>query len=83
MHATMLTTLPTILYWQPTTVALMHRVWELRRDGVPGWVTIDAGPNVKVLTDAAHIDQLANALASVEGVERILVCAPGPGAALC
>lgn len=83
MHATMLTTLPTILYWQPTTVALMHRVWELRRDGIPGWFTIDAGPNVKVLTDAAHIDQLANALAAVDGVERVLVCKPGSGAALC
>jgi len=83
MHATMLTTLPTILYWQPTTVALMHRVWELRRDGIPGWFTIDAGPNVKVLTDEAHIEKLANALAAVEGVERVLVCKPGSGAALC
>jgi diphosphomevalonate decarboxylase len=83
MHATMLTTLPTILYWQPTTVALMHRVWELRRDGIPGWFTIDAGPNVKVLTDAAHATQLAEALGAVEGVERVLICAPGPGAELC
>ncbi len=83
MHATMLTTLPTILYWQPTTVALMHRVWELRRDGIPGWFTIDAGPNVKVLTDAAHAEQLANALGAVEGVERVLLCRPGQEAALC
>ncbi len=83
MHATMLTTLPTILYWQPTTVALMHRVWELRRDGIPGWFTIDAGPNVKVLTDAVHATQLAEALGAVEGVERVLICAPGPGAEVC
>jgi diphosphomevalonate decarboxylase len=83
MHATMLTTLPTILYWQATTVALMHRVWELRRDGIPGWFTIDAGPNVKVLTDAAHAEQLADALGSVEGVERVLLCRPGQEASLC
>lgn len=83
MHATMLTTLPTILYWQPTTVGLMHRVWELRRDGLPAWFTIDAGPNVKVLTDAAHVEPLATALGAVEGVEKVLICAPGPGASLC
>lgn len=83
MHATMLTTLPTILYWQPPTVALMHRIWELRRDGLPGWFTIDAGPNVKVLTDARHAPGLAEALGAVEGVERVLTCAPGPGAARC
>lgn len=83
MHATMLTTLPTILYWQPTTVALMHRVWELRRDGIPGWFTIDAGPNVKVLTDSAHAGQLADALGAVEGVNRVLLCRPGQGAELC
>ena len=83
MHATMITTLPTILYWQPTTVALMHRVWELRREGLPGWFTIDAGPNVKILTDSAHAGQLADALASVEGVSRILLCRPGAGAELC
>lgn len=83
MHATMLTTLPTILYWQPTTVALMHRVWELRRDGIPGWFTIDAGPNVKVLTDEAHAPQLAEALGAVAGVERVITCKPGPGATLC
>ncbi|MNK47767.1 hypothetical protein D3C87_665850 [compost metagenome] len=83
MHATMLTTLPTILYWQPTTVALMHQVWELRRDGVPGWFTIDAGPNVKVLTDATNAPKLADALGAVEGVERVLICAPGDGATIC
>ncbi len=83
MHATMITTLPTILYWQPTTVALMHRVWELRRDGLPAWFTIDAGPNVKVLTDAAHASRLAEALGNVEGVESVLICSAGPGATLC
>jgi diphosphomevalonate decarboxylase len=83
MHATMLTTQPTILYWQPATVALMHRVWELRRDGMSAYITIDAGPNVKVLTDAAQAPQLAERLAAVEGVERVITCAPGPGAVLC
>lgn len=83
MHATMLTTLPTILYWQPTTVALMHRVWELRRDGFSAYFTIDAGPNVKVLTDAKQAPQLEALLGAVEGVARVITCAPGPGAVVC
>lgn len=83
MHATMITTLPSILYWQPPTVALMHRIWELRREGMPAWFTIDAGPNVKILTDSAHAGKLADALSSIEGVSRILLCRPGEGASLC
>jgi diphosphomevalonate decarboxylase len=49
MHATMHTASPPILYWQPQTVACIHAVQALRSDGLNAWLTMDAGPNVKVL----------------------------------
>ncbi len=49
MHATMIDTQPPVLYWLPETVATFHHIWRLRRDGVPLYFTIDAGPNVKIL----------------------------------
>ena len=49
MHATMIATQPTILYWTPETVAAIHTVQSLRASGTPVWFTMDAGPNLKLL----------------------------------
>lgn len=62
MHAVMQTSHPPLLYWQPGTVAALHAVWALRADGVSAWVTMDAGPQVKVLCAASDASQVAQAL---------------------
>ncbi len=49
MHATMLLSRPPVLYWQASTVEALHRVWRLRSDGLPVYMTMDAGPNVILL----------------------------------
>lgn len=49
MHATMIASWPPLLYWQPESVAAMHKIWELRADGLPLYFTMDAGPNIKIL----------------------------------
>ncbi|MEB3330562.1 MAG: diphosphomevalonate decarboxylase [Candidatus Sericytochromatia bacterium] len=79
MHATMLGAQPPFTYWLPTTLAVMQAVWDLRRAGVPAWLTIDAGPNVKVLTSPAAEARVAASLAAVPGVAGLVRCAPGPG----
>lgn len=49
MHATMLSSWPPICYFLPETIAAMHKVWDLRRDGLELYFTEDAGPNLKFL----------------------------------
>lgn len=78
MHAVMHTTRPAILYWQPATVACLHAVRALREAGVPAWATMDAGPNVKVLCEAAHAEAVAAALRPL--VASVVTLAPGSGA---
>jgi diphosphomevalonate decarboxylase len=53
MHATMIASWPPLLYWQPDTVAAMHRVWALREEGLALYFTMDAGPNLKLLFESA------------------------------
>jgi diphosphomevalonate decarboxylase len=48
MHATMLSSWPTICYYLPETIALMHQIWDLRRHGLQIFFTQDAGPNLKI-----------------------------------
>jgi len=44
MHAVGLAARPPLLYWRGATVECVHRVWQLRAEGTPAFVTIDAGP---------------------------------------
>jgi diphosphomevalonate decarboxylase len=80
MHAIGLAARPALLYWRGATVECIHRVWALRAEGVAGWVTIDAGPQVKVLCAPGDAERIAAALREVPGVERVLTCCPGRGA---
>jgi diphosphomevalonate decarboxylase len=82
MHASAMAARPAIVYWQPATVALLAKVRELRRHGAPAWATMDAGPHVKVLTDAAHAAELTVQLAAVPGCSRVLRSEAGAGAAV-
>jgi diphosphomevalonate decarboxylase len=68
MHATMLDAWPPILYWQPETVDILHRVQSLRENGIPVYCTIDAGPNVKVLFEKQHGDSVLHALGDMQVV---------------
>ncbi|MGW7531134.1 diphosphomevalonate decarboxylase [Amycolatopsis sp. NPDC054798] len=49
MHATMLAARPAVRYLSPSTLVALDGVAQLRRDGIPAYATMDAGPNVKVL----------------------------------
>jgi diphosphomevalonate decarboxylase len=80
MHACMLASDPAILYWNGATVDVIRRAWQLRAEGLSGWVTIDAGPHVKVLCEAADAAEIAERLGAVPGVVAVTVCGPGPDA---
>lgn len=80
MHATMITSTPPVLYLRGTTVELMHEVEARRKSGHHVAYTMDAGPNVKVLTTFSEIDATREFLAAFPGVQDVIICRPGPGA---
>ena len=62
MHAAMIASRPSVVYWLPETLDVLHTVRVMRDEGFPVWATIDAGPNVKVLTTGEDADQVAAVL---------------------
>jgi diphosphomevalonate decarboxylase len=80
MHATAIAARPAIVYWRPETLAVLARVRALRDAGRAAWATIDAGPHVKVLTDAADAEAIARALADEPGVTAATISAVGSAA---
>ena len=82
MHAVSLAARPPLVYWTPATVAVIHRVRELREAGLEAYCTIDAGPQVKILCPMAQRAAVAAAIEPVPGVHRLLRSAPGAGVEL-
>lgn len=82
MHASMIGADPAIIYWTDTTLRVMHHVRRLRSAGLLGFFTMDAGPHVKVLVRSAQAQALAEELAALEGVKRVLRCGVGPDATI-
>jgi diphosphomevalonate decarboxylase len=82
MHAVALAARPSLLYWKPATLAVMARVRELRAAGTEAYFTIDAGPQVKVVSRHADRDAVADALRGAPGVQRVLLSEPGGGVEL-
>lgn len=69
MHATMIASWPPLLYWQPESVAAMQKVWQLRREGLEVYFTMDAGPNLKLLFEQRNRDEVLNHFPDLETVE--------------
>jgi len=82
MHALMLSTHPALIYWNGSTVEIFQHVRELRRQGIPAWFTVDAGPQVKILTLPEYEQSVKEAMAARKGVKRIICSGLGPDAHL-
>lgn len=79
MHAVAMTAQPSVLYWSPETVRILHAVRDWRANGLPAYFTIDAGANMHVLCEGQHADMVAAELRALEGVQDVIANRPGPG----
>jgi diphosphomevalonate decarboxylase len=77
MHAVMLTSTPALVYWSPVTIQVIKDVQEWRRRGTPAFFTIDAGPNVHVLTTPEYAQPVRERLLDVDGIEQVITGTPG------
>jgi diphosphomevalonate decarboxylase len=82
MHGVMMTSQPSLIYWQPATVSVLQAVQRWRQEGLEVYFSLDAGPNVHCFCEAADAAEVERRLAAVPGVMNILVSGPGGGVRL-
>ncbi len=80
MHGLMLSADPGLIYWNPATVACLHRVRALREEGVAVFFTMDAGPQVKAVCLPEHRPRVVESLSAIPGVLNVLESGLGAGA---
>ena len=80
MHGVMMTSSPSLLYWQPGTLEVLQavRAWR-ENEGVPVYFTIDAGPNVHLICEALTAAEVERRVGALPAVERVLTSGPGTG----
>jgi len=79
MHAIMLTSTPSLIYWQPATVAVMRHVRDLRHQGLPVYFTIDAGPHLFLICQNSDLTSITERLKTGRFIKKIILNRPARG----
>ncbi|MDH3646652.1 MAG: diphosphomevalonate decarboxylase [Gammaproteobacteria bacterium] len=80
MHALAMSSQPGLMYWHGATVEGIHRIRQLRRGGHAVFFTIDAGPQLKVISTPEAVATVTDALSDISGVQDVLLTGLGEGA---
>ncbi|GAB4451191.1 MAG: diphosphomevalonate decarboxylase [Anaerolineae bacterium] len=77
MHGVMMTSHPPLYYWNAATMTVIHATLQWRSEGIPVYFTIDAGPNVHLICEAADAPTVAARAGQLPGVQQIITSGPG------
>ncbi|MDL1899299.1 diphosphomevalonate decarboxylase [Anaerolineae bacterium CFX9] len=80
MHAVMMTSNPSLFYWQPASLMIMQEVRSWRSAGLPVCYTLDAGPNVHCICERNAAARVSDLLHSMSEVRTVYTAPVGGGA---
>lgn len=79
MHAMNATSVPPFNYLTDKSWQVIMIAQELRNQGIPVYATMDAGPNVKLISRPEDTSIIKKALTDVVTSSQIIIASPGPG----
>lgn len=79
LHAIMLTSTPSLIYWQPETVQMMKLIKEWRGEGLPAYFTLNTGQDMHIICEKQHVTELVSKLAKIDTVKKSIVNYPAKG----
>jgi diphosphomevalonate decarboxylase len=82
MHAVMMTSDPSLLYWQPETVSIMKLIKEIRNKGIEAYFTLNTGQDVHVICQRRDAIELENIIKNHKGVREVIYNYPSRGTRL-
>jgi len=82
LHAIMLTSTPSLIYWQPATIKLMKLVKSWRSEGLEVYFTLNTGQDIHLIVEEKNSRELVKRLKDVKEVKKIIINQPAVGARL-
>lgn len=82
LHAIMLTSTPSLIYWQPETIKLMKLVKKWRNGGLEVYFTVNTGQDIHLIIEEKNKERLVEKLKLISEVKNIIINKPAAGARL-
>jgi len=82
LHAIMLTSTPSLIYWLPGTVRIMRTIKKWWSEGLPVYFTVNTGQDIHLLCEKKNAEKVVSLVSKVEGVQKTIVNYPCEGAHL-
>ena len=73
MHAVMMTSTPSLLYWQGKTIEIIQAIKSWRKEGLKSYFTLDAGPTVHVICLKKNLSSVKRKLSQISGIKMLVV----------
>lgn len=80
LHAIMLTSTPSLIYWLPGTLTVMKLVKKWRREGLLVYFTINTGQDVHLICQKKDVEKICRKLKEIKEIKNIIVNFPAVGA---
>lgn len=79
MHSLNFTAKPGFTYFNGDTLKLLQLIQDLRAQGILAYATMDAGPNVKIISQSTDTGMISNAIKNDFPTALIEIAKAGPG----
>ena len=82
LHAIMLTSTPSLIYWLPGTLKVMHFVKKWRADGLEVYFTINTGQDIHLICQKKDVEKVVRKTEAISEVQKTIINYPSKGAHL-
>jgi diphosphomevalonate decarboxylase len=79
LHAIMLTSKPSLIYWLPSTITIIKLTKKLRSEGLPVYFTLNTGCDIHLITEEKNLKKLLLILKSHKEIKEIIINHPSFG----
>ncbi|MEM3192043.1 MAG: diphosphomevalonate decarboxylase [Conexivisphaerales archaeon] len=79
LHAVMMDTWPPLIYFNCVSLNVIKLILEFNKSEMRAAYTLDAGPNVAIITTIAYVAELKRLLSQIKGVRFVLESKVGAG----
>jgi len=80
MHAIMITSTPSLIYWSIGTLRLIKQIKKWRNEGLPAFFTINTGQDIHILIEKGNLTALKKRLINIPYIQKIFVNKVSDGA---
>lgn len=80
LHAIMLTSQPSLIYWLPGTITVMKAVKKWRSEGLEVYFTVNTGQDVHLICQKKDVTVVSQKAQEIDGVMKTIINFPAVGA---